>query len=250
MQMNALLSELTARYFGSSRLRRFAYDGERPATDRPVTVIEDMFWTHDGPIIDKWHHYLPLYEKYLTPWRGRPVRMLEIGVSRGGSLKLWRDFLGPEAVIFGIDIDPDCARLNGEAGQVRIGSQASPAFLRKVVAEMGGVDIVLDDGSHVSAHMKASLDALFPLLSEGGLYIVEDIHACYWTSFGGGYRRSGSFIETAKTMIDDLHHWYHSQGERIGATAGHLGAMHVYDSMIVLEKTAVAPPRRSKRGRA
>lgn len=250
MQMNSFISELTARYFGMTRLRRFAYEGERPDVSRPGTVIEDLFWSNDGPVVDKWHHYLPLYEKYLSSWRGRPVRMLEIGVHRGGSLKLWRDFFGPEAVIFGIDINPDCASFDGQSGQVRIGSQDNPAFLRKVVAEMGGVDIVLDDGSHVSAHMRASLDALYPLLSDGGLYIVEDVHACYWTQFGGGYRRPGSFVETVKTMVDDMHHWYHTQGERIGATAGSLGAVHVHDSMVVLEKTAVAPPRRSQRGRA
>jgi hypothetical protein len=250
MQMASFISELTARYFGMTRLRRFAYEGERPAVSRTGAVIEDLFWTNDGPVVDKWHHYLPLYEKYLTPWRGRPVRMLEIGVHRGGSLKLWRDFFGPEAVIFGIDINPACAAFDGQSGQVRIGSQANPAFLRKVVAEMGGIDIVLDDGSHVSAHMRASLDALYPQLSEGGLYIVEDVHACYWTQFGGGYRRPGSFVETVKTMIDDMHHWYHTQGQRIGATADNLGAVHVHDSMVVLEKTAVAPPRRSQRGRA
>ncbi len=250
MQVGSLLSELRARYLAPSLLRRFTHDGERPDTRRPATVFEDLFWTHDGPVVDKWHHYLPLYDRYLTAWRNTPVRMLEIGVSRGGSLKMWRKYFGPDAVIFGIDIDPRCARLNGDAGQVRIGSQDNPKFLKQVVAEMGGVDIVLDDGSHVSAHIRASLDTLFPMLADGGLYMIEDLHACYWAPFGGGYRRPGSFVETVKTMIDDMHHWYHDQGERIGATAGSLAAIHAHDSIVVLEKTAVAPPRRSQRGRA
>jgi hypothetical protein len=213
-----------------------------------MTEMEALFWSNEGPIVHKWHHYLPIYDRYLAPWRGRPVRMLEIGVSRGGSMGMWRKFLGPRAVLFGIDIDPDCARFDGQVASIRIGSQTDAGFLRDVVAEMGGVDIVLDDGSHVSAHMRASLDVLYPLLSDGGLYMVEDLHACYWRTYGGGYQRQGSFIEDVKSLIDDLHHWYHGRGQTIAAASGHLGAIHVYDSVVVLEKIAVMPPRHSQRG--
>lgn len=246
--MRSVVLSLKARYLGKERHSNFNLVGERPDTNRPPTRMEDLFWTHEGPLVDKWLHYLPLYERYVAPWRDRPVRLLEIGVFKGGSLKLWRDFLGPQAVIYGIDINPECAALDGLHGQVRIGSQTDAAFLLQVVKEMGGVDIVLDDGSHVSQHMHASLDVLYPLLPDGGLYIVEDTHACYWNAYGGGYRRKGSFLETVKTMIDDMHHWYHTQGERVLATAGHLGALHVHDSVVVLEKAAVKSPRRTQRG--
>jgi hypothetical protein len=62
--------------------------------------------------------------------------MLKIGVSKGGSLALWRKFLGPEAVIFGIDIDPSWAAFDGEFARVRIGSQDDPQFLRSVATEI------------------------------------------------------------------------------------------------------------------
>jgi hypothetical protein len=127
------------------------------------------------------------------------VRFLEIGVSKGGSLDMWRSYFGPEAVIYGIDIDEACAQFDGRSAQVRIGSQDDPAFLASVVAEMGGVDVVLDDGSHDSRHIRASLDVLFPLLSEGGVYMMEDLHAAYWVSHSGGYRRPSSIMETVKT---------------------------------------------------
>jgi hypothetical protein len=242
------ISSLWSRPFPSGEIGAFAYTGDRPASTSAPTDMEDLFWSNEGPVVHKWHHYLPIYDRYLTSWRGKPVRMLEIGVSKGGSMQLWRKFLGPDAILFGIDIDPACAAFDGLAAQVRIGSQDDAAFLRNVVAEMGGVDIVLDDGSHVSNHIRASLDVLYPLLSDGGLYLIEDLHACYWSNYGGGYGRRGSFMEAVKTMIDDMHHWYHDQGERIGATAGHLGAVHVYDSIVVLEKTALSPPRHTQRG--
>lgn len=241
------VSELWARYRTKGNILPFVHDGDRPAAGS-ATEVDDLFWANEGPIVHKWHHYLPIYDRYLSPWRGRPVRMLEIGVSRGGSMQLWRKFLGPEAVLFGIDLDPTCAQFDGQSAQIRIGSQDDAGFLQRVVEEMGGVDIVLDDGSHVSKHIRASLDTLFPLLSEGGVYLIEDLHACFWRNFGGGYGRPGSFLEVVKTMIDDMHHWYHNQGQRIAATAGHLGAIHVYDSLVVLEKAAVRPPRHSRRG--
>jgi hypothetical protein len=207
-----------------------------------------LFWSHEGNPVQKWYHYLQTYDTYLRKFKGTSVRVLELGVSLGGSLELLRKFLGPEAVIYGVDINPDCARYDGIAGQVRIGSQADADFLRSIVEEMGGVDVVIDDGSHVSPHMRTSLDVLYPMLSDGGVYIVEDTHACYWRSYLGGYRSQRSFLETAKTLIDDIHHWYHGRGQRIEALSGRLKAMHVYDSMIVLEKAEVGEPRHSRIG--
>lgn len=37
-------------------------------------------------LVHKWHHYLPIYDRYFSRWRGEPVRFLEIGVSNS-SLK-------------------------------------------------------------------------------------------------------------------------------------------------------------------
>lgn len=213
--------------------------------------VERAFFGHDGRVVHKWHHYLPLYDRYFAPYRnsGKPVRMLEIGVSQGGSLEMWRKYFGPEAVLFGIDIDPQCAAFDGEGGnRIRIGSQDDPAFLRGVVDEMGGVDIVLDDGSHVAAHMLASFDVLFPLLSDGGLYAAEDLHAAYWKNFGGGYHSGGTFISLCKALIDDIHHWYHPNGERIAAARGHVAGIHVHDSIAFIEKQSTARPVKSQRG--
>ncbi|SEO30768.1 Methyltransferase domain-containing protein [Pseudorhodobacter antarcticus] len=225
------------------------YDGiPAGAKDRPG--LEGLFWSHDGTIVHKWHHYLPIYERYFSSFRGRKPRFLEIGVSKGGSLSLWRKYFGPDAIIFGIDIDPACDAFNGLSGQVRIGSQDDPEFLVNVVKEMGGVDIVLDDGSHYSKHIRASINTLFPLLEEGGVYMVEDLHATYWDSHEGGYQQSTSFIGDIRQMYDDMHHWYHNEGQRIKATTDTLASLHLYDSIAVLEKGRVLRPRHSQIGTA
>lgn len=218
------------------------HNGPRPDDGRALSDLEALFWNNTGVIVHKWHHYLPIYERYFQPWRHRPVRMLEIGVSKGGSLAMWRQYFGPEAVIFGIDIDPACAKLDGQNGQVRIGSQDDPIFLQSVIAEMGGVDIILDDGSHVANHINASLDILFPVLSEGGIYLVKDLHTSCWQGWGGGEGEKSGFTKTLKILIDDMHHCYHRGGQRVAGTIDYLAAMHVYDSIVVFEKKKMTRP--------
>jgi hypothetical protein len=75
--------------------------------------------------VHKWVHYLAVYESTLAEFRSRPIRMLEIGVSRGGSLQMWRRYLHPESVIVGIDIDPERKRFDDLSQQVhvRVGGQ-------------------------------------------------------------------------------------------------------------------------------
>ena len=134
-----------------------------PQNASKLSGFEGIFWSNEGTVVHKWHHYLPIYEKYFSPYRDVAPKFLEIGVSKGGSLALWRKYFGSKATIFGIDRDLACQALDGESGQVRIGSQDDPDFLKNVVSEMGGVDIILDDGSHISKHIRASLEILFPL---------------------------------------------------------------------------------------
>jgi hypothetical protein len=230
-----------------TRKNFYRYIGPRP-DDGPRGDLADMFWDKTGAKVHKWGHYLPIYDRHFGPFRGRPIRMLEIGVSKGGSLDLWRQYFGPDLVLFGIDIDQDSAAYNGRSGQVRIGSQADPAFLTDVVEEMGGIDLVLDDGSHASPHIRASFEVLFPRLGDGGVYLIEDLHATYKGNKFGGYQSSRSYMTDVKQMIDDMHHWYHDEGQKIDAAAGHLAALHIYDSIVVLEKAAVPTPFHVVRG--
>lgn len=217
---------------------RLGYDGD----------LLDIYASHTGALIHKWHHYLALYDRYFGARRNTAVRFLEIGVSKGGSLEVWRKFFGPDAVIYGIDIDPECARFDGMAGQVRIGSQADPDFLNRVVDEMGGVDIVLDDGSHHMDHIPVSLETLFPRLSMGGTYMIEDLHTAYWQAWGGGADVPKNFFNMVRTMIDDMHRWYTRRGLNHPALAGELGGIHIHDSVVVLDKAPAHAPTHSKVG--
>ncbi|MFP4406572.1 class I SAM-dependent methyltransferase [Rhodosalinus sp.] len=217
---------------------KYAYDGDLLA----------IYSGNEGPEVHKWHHYIPLYERYFAPFRGTGVRFLEIGVAKGGSLQMWRRWLGGEAVIFGIDVNPDCARFDGQAGQVRIGSQTDTAFLDFVVDEMGGLDLVLDDGSHRMGHVRKSFEHLFPKLAPGGVYMIEDLHTAYWPKFGGGYGARANFFRYMAKVADDMHHWYHDRGERREGLGAQVSGMHIHDSIAVFEKGPVHWPVHSRVG--
>ena len=114
------------------------------------------------PPIDKLHHYFDIYHRHFEAFRGRSPTVLEIGVQNGGSLHMWKDYFGEGARIYGIDVDPACAHRGPEGSKVFIGSQADPEFLRRVVAETGPLDIIIDDGGHTANQMIVSFETLYP----------------------------------------------------------------------------------------
>jgi hypothetical protein len=149
--------------------------------------------------------YTVPYFRYLERVRNDPLVLLEIGVDRGSSLRMWEDFL-PNARLLAVDIAPRCARFATERTSVLIGDQSDPGFLESVVeAAGGGFDAIIDDGSHQMVHHQASLAFLWPYLREGGWYAIEDLHTCYSETFGGGHLNPQSTVERVlKPMVDAL----------------------------------------------
>ncbi|WP_187336611.1 class I SAM-dependent methyltransferase [Novosphingopyxis iocasae] len=200
--------------------------------------FNDYLPTTGDKLLTKWAHYFEVYERELTRFRSRPVRFLEIGIFRGGSIPMWKEFFHDESTLVFIDIDPACVTHAIEGTHVRIGDQSDPEFLRSVIEEFGPFDIVLDDGSHINRHQITSFEAIWPAIDDRGVYVVEDCHTSYWPGFGGGYRNEASFMEFAKRMIDRLHSWYTDQDElfEFDPIAKDLLGVRIYDSIVVFEK--------------
>jgi hypothetical protein len=213
----------------------FRLNREEAEARRSGGAIEEIFFSGKCRLVHKWIDYLPIYERLFAPYRGTNVTMIEIGVSEGGSLDMWREYFGPNATIFGIDIEPSCAEKVDAPNQVRIGSQNDQAFLKSIIEETGAPDIILDDGSHVADHQIASFRHLWPELKDGGLYIVEDTHTAYWPRFRGGYRKKGTAIELSKSLADDMHGWYHTRKTRY-APMDEIAGVHIFDSITAVEK--------------
>lgn len=183
----------------------------------------------------KWYQYFPVYETHFERFRNRHSTIFEIGVGEGGSLQQWKRYLGPFAVIVGLDIHPRCKQIEEEQIHVRIGSQNDVDFLAKIVAEFGAPDIVIDDGSHLQPHVNTTFEYLYPLVAKNGIYVVEDLHAAYWPDHGGGLHHAGSFIETAKGYIDKMHADYIGGDSIRTPTGDRTTSIHFYDSIVVFE---------------
>jgi hypothetical protein len=157
-----------------------------------------------GPGIYKWQHYFDIYDRHLSRFRGTDVHVVEIGVAAGGSLGMWSDYLGPDAHIVGIDIDPECSRFTAPSVEIVIGDQGSETFWSEFLAEHPRIDVVIDDGSHLAHHQTATLEALMSHISPGGVYVCEDIHGPFhpFHAFVDGLTRRLSTIAPAPAVVE------------------------------------------------
>jgi len=140
------------------------HDGFRNPT------VWEVFQAHRGRQIDKWRHYFDIYERHFAKYVGQSVKVLEIGVDHGGSLQMWKEYFGPKAEIVGVDINPACQEYAEDQITIWIDDQCN-------VRIKDYFDIVIDDGSHVSAHQSITYRHLWP--ETRGVYLIEDCHNGY-----------------------------------------------------------------------
>jgi len=143
---------------------------------------------------DKWghHYYTEHYEKTLEHLKDKHFNLLEIGIGgyeypdRGGaSLNMWAEFF-PLAHVIGFDFY-DKSYIHKIAEDIRTvkGDQSSNDDLIKLNTIHGPFHVIIDDGSHMCAHQIKSFEVLFPLMPDGGIYIIEDTETSYWKYYGG-----------------------------------------------------------------
>ena len=212
--------------------------------------LEAYFVKNTGNLIHKWQHYFEIYDRHFSRYRGTDVHLLEIGVYQGGSLQMWKDYFGPKARIFGVDINPACKQFEEEGVRIFIGDQADREFLRFLVREVPRIDILIDDGGHTMRQQINTFEELFPHVHERGIYLCEDTHTSYWRHYGGGYHRRGTFIEYSKEFIDLVHAWHSQQPGKLEVTdfTRSVSGLHYYDSILVIEKCPVKKPFDVKTG--
>lgn len=205
-------------------------------------MLYSLFQNNKDELISKWPHYFPIYERHFKDFVNKSVLMFEIGVFQGGSMKMWKKYLGPFATIVGIDIDPECKKYEDQQCEVCIGDQTDFKFLSSIIKEFGRPDIVLDDGGHRMEEMSNTFKFLYPLLNNNGVYMVEDTHTCYWDEYGGGLKKEDSFIEKAKAMIDELNAYHIRDCDMVNDFTRETFSVSFYDSVVAFEKRVRGKP--------
>lgn len=165
---------------------------------------------------------------------------------------MWKEYFGAKAIIFGIDVDERCKDLEEENIKIFIGSQSDRKFLREVKTQIPPIDILIDDGGHTMNQQIVSFEELFETINENGIYLCEDLHTSYWDSFGGGYKRKGTYIEYSKNFIDYLNANHSKQKLlQVNGFTKSVDSIHYYDSIIVIEKKKrLQPPHAEVSGNA
>ncbi|OGM55884.1 hypothetical protein A3F62_01525 [Candidatus Woesebacteria bacterium RIFCSPHIGHO2_12_FULL_44_11] len=182
-------------------------------------------------IIRKWRHYFPIYDFYFEKIQNRPLNLLEIGVGWGGSLFTWAEYF-PKAKITGIDNNPK--RKEFEEGNIKvfIGDQADSDFLKSVNEQTGPFDIVIDDGGHMMHQQITAFKTLFPLLKDGGYYVIEDWQTSYLPKYFDNGPKTVDFL---KNLIDGLNYWV-SPNLKPTYFAKNIVSLHFYSGIVFIKK--------------
>jgi hypothetical protein len=176
-----------------------------PIQDSSETDLCRIAAGHDT---DKGPSYTRVYNELMGHSREQALRLLEIGVYHGGSLRMWREFL-PNAALFAIDIDERCLALEREIPNttIRLVDQGDRGQLRHFIEETGGeFNVVIDDGGHTMAQQLTSFEELFPHVVAGGAYVIEDLGTAYWREYGGrDIGCEGTSVALVKQLVDCVH---------------------------------------------
>lgn len=129
---------------------------------------------------DKWatdkcsydHNYLDKYEFFLQNFKARHFNLLELGIFRGDSLRMWQEYF-PKADIFGVDIQEGCCQYASDRINIIIADLSDEAELAKLHDVHPSV--IIDDASHLWSHQIKALFSLWHCLPHGGVYIIEDM---------------------------------------------------------------------------
>jgi hypothetical protein len=140
---------------------------------------------------DKSVEYLKQYSLFFTPFIEKEIKLLELGIHKGGSLILWKNYF-PKSTIVGIDVNK--IEITDERIHAFQGFQQDIKCLHDVALKMApdGFDIIIDDASHIAEYTRISFWYLFENhLKKGGIYVIEDWGTGYWAPWPDGKKYKG-----------------------------------------------------------
>lgn len=203
------------------------------------SILENIFYQVSKPS-GKWSNYFAIYHKHFDKFLNKNINLLEIGISKGGSVEMWHEYFGGSCNLFAIDLDPQILNLDFDFSvDIVIGDQRDELFWQSYLSTRPKFDIVIDDGYHTTESQLSTLVNVFPHLNEGGILLVEDTHTSYWPNYEGGLNIPNTFIERSKSLIDFLHRDHiedMSPNINLINIFNDLFSVNFYNSIVVFEK--------------
>ena len=172
------------------------------------TLSEDAkelftIWLNSEGYSIKMTSYFSIYAELLSKFRNKQCTFVEIGVLDGGSLFMWRKWLGEKARIIGIDLNPAAKKLEKYGFEIFTGNQADAGFWEKFYSEVESIDVLIDDGGHQSFQQIMTVYCALCNVHNQCLVIVEDTATSFYSSMAH-YHQKNSFLEFSKDSTDVL----------------------------------------------
>jgi hypothetical protein len=141
------------------------------------------------------HTYLEVYQDLLVGKKDTAKYVLEVGISLGGSIKLWHDFF-TNATVYGLDIIPIETLWDEIKNKDRIILECFDAynedfFNTQLLNKNIKFDFMLDDGPHTLESMIQFINLYSQIMTDDGILIIEDVQDWSW-------------IETLKDATPDI----------------------------------------------
>jgi len=167
-----------------------------------LSDVEDLYNAWQGspyPSI-KTSSYFPVYSKIFQHLRGSNCTFVETGILAGGSLFMWRKWLGNNARIIGIDLNPEAIKWKDHGFEIFIGDQGDPLFWQDILPKIGKIDGFLDDGGHQSFQQIITVSELLNFVKNDCTIAVEDTYTSFMNDFSS--HKDHSFLEFCKDISD------------------------------------------------
>lgn len=146
--------------------------------------------------------YFNTYAELFSHYRNTNCVMIETGILGGGSLFMWRNWLGPKARIIGIDLNPAATKWIEYGFEIFIGDQGDPNFWKTTLAHIGEYDILLDDGGHQSFQQIVTTVEGISNAKKKCIIAIEDTHTSFMSDFK--LHEENTFLNYAKDSTDIL----------------------------------------------
>jgi hypothetical protein len=136
---------------------------------------------------------------FLRNIKKKKITLVEIGVTNGGSLMMWREYF-KEANIIGIDFNPSAKKWEEYGFKIFIGDQSDPKFWTDFFSKVGKIDILIDDGGHTNQQQISTFHSCYENINENGIILFEDTHSSYLKEFGNPSKYS--FMNFCYNLVD------------------------------------------------